>query len=347
MFLCLSVCSTVLLNVTRISKEVSLLMISYPATAVFRTPDGPVPAFSLVPEWGVDGPQKINKKITISSGDQLHVISEIIALSNCDMVVASTSAGWTAVSSVYSVPRKLLSLYGFHPTIGEKTQTVPDLEVQLDAFWAAVRLARINADELNGHILSRHFLDLGAETITGTALRVLRSSVGLLHTRFTLAQMRLWVYTVLVVLLRLGAVVVPKGSVRPAVKISMDRNFYRDMLSWYLHAFGCPFSIRYMPSRTVLSVHPNHLSKMLSEFFNAGMRPLFYELALLRKLVTRDFCVVMRDGAAHFTANIDNVQQQCVEEVEVKARPARMRAVCFPELGEEYIENNLLRVIPC
>jgi len=319
-------------------------MVAYPATAILRTPEGPLPIFSLVHDWR-DGVQPLGRKLTVCSGDRLHIISSVVVHELCSMRVLSSEIGWTGTADTGEVPDKLQALLGFNRTIGAKTQTAANLDVQYDAMQVALWLSGLTVPELNKIIASRVLMDLGAKILTETDLRRLGAGVGLNHTKFTEPQMRLWLYTVLACLTRLGRVEIPKGACTyKTTKIVLRNTYYRDLILWYLAAFGCRVSARCMPSRTQILVRTNRLAGLLGSFFSMGMRPALYELALLRKMVGKEFCVMAKDGQAHFTASVDNMWSGCVEEVEVKATPAQMRAVSFPELGDTIIETNMLRM---
>lgn len=306
-----------------------------------RTPDGPIPLFSLVPDWR-EGEYDLGRAVTLCTGDSMVTVKKIRVHPRANMLVLTAPCGWTAIEEGIAVPTGAYAHIGFSRIIGSKTQTLSSTDVQVDAFYAACWMSNLTAQEINKFAAKSAFYDLGVREVKDSDIHGYPHK-SFRHTKLTDKQMMLWVYTVIATLSRLGKVATAAPHTGYKTRIVVRNTHQRDLLVWYLLAFGCRADVRYMPQRTQITVRSDRLAIMFGEFFAKGMRPLLYELVLFKRMVGKEFCVFSADNKAHFVGSVDNTWFGCVEEVEVKATPTQIRAVSFPELGDAILETNLLR----
>ena len=318
-------------------------MICYSATTIFRTANGPLAGFSFAPVF-YEGEHTLREPVIILHDRQTVPIKKVFVHKAAHMILLNTMYGWTTATEEYGEPQ-VFAYSGLTRMIGKSRQKFSNAEVELMAFDAAAVLSGQGMSFINGMINSMSFYEVKNSPYTKEDFANLQR-MPKLFTDYTEQQLALWLHDVIVFLHRMKCVKTVKSEVKDEKLVSMtvENVFYRDMFIFLLRCFGCKCLVKYRKDSTLIKTTASSLADLFGAISALKVKPLAANFALYRRFIPAEYVVLTENGQARFVRTVDTFHAACVERVEAQPTPVLARAISFPEMGDFYLENNLLRV---
>ena len=318
----------------------------YAATSIFRTVDGPIPAYTLAPILAT-GYHNLKSPLGIMSGSDIHTVTQVRVHEPESAIVCITHGGWLTVPEPMYDPQAVVqSLTGFKPTLRTKDGAVTDMAVQVNAFIGAVCSSGLSLKAVNEHIEKLRFYEIITRTLTpGDVAAGARYCLHL--SELTYKQLALWLYTHIVVLFRLGRISRSKVAGVQEVRLNIGNTHWRDILVMLLKCFGCRIRIRTNASITLIVAESGEYSLLFKTISETGVAPELRDFRMISGMATRKSCKINpNNSSVEISYDVDTSCEPYIEEITaVKPYPSVLRLVSFPELDESGIilEHNCLR----
>lgn len=233
----------------------------YPATAIFRTSDGLVPAYTLAP-MGEMGKHKLRDTLFIMDGSAMHAVSEIEVFPTCGFNILTTPFGWYALpDGVDPVVPGLEYVGRAQTSFGGAVSRVEPRDMMGRAMLAALSMVGFTLMKTNGMIGNLAFLDFKTSGYTAQEYRS-RGKFTLRNLRMTDIELACFVYMVLSTMYRCGRMR-KSARVDNSAIVSAENGVWRDYLVAAMAYVGLRPTINYYNTHTRIRVSQD----TLREFF--------------------------------------------------------------------------------
>ena len=234
----------------------------YPATAIFRTSDGLIPAYTLAP-MGEMGKHKLMDTLFVMDGDAMHAVSEVEVYPSCGFNILSTPLGWYAIADGADPTVPGLQYVGRAQTsFGGAVSRMAPRDLMEKAMLAAVDMTGLSLMKINGMIGRLAFLDFRTSGYTQREYQS-RGKFTLRGTRMTDIELACFVYMTLSTLFRCGRMR-KSARVDGSTVISVEHGIWRDYLIAAMAYVGLRPSVSYYSQLTRIRVEQATLRELFA-----------------------------------------------------------------------------------